>query len=428
MKKVKRTIHIIGLNSFKFDDLNLNLQRIFKDTINIAVPETFINEVKKWSQKDPKGKVYYASKSNIELINWLTNQKKDVILFSRGDPLWFGIGRILLENFNEQELYFHPAPSCLQLAFSKLKRTWQDVSFISVHGRDHSKLVSALKSRKSDLAIITDKGTKSIELIAKNIVELNLTKFYEFWLCEELGFPNEKIRKIDLENTLPINISDLNIVILLKNEYVPKTKNIPLKNIPLFGLNDNSFKSFNDRPNLMTKREIRIQILADLDLPKEGVLWDIGAGSGTIGLEAIKLRPELKLFSIDKRLGTKKLIEINSERLLVKPEKIIEDDINNLLNNKIDNILKKPNRVVIGGCDKKTKIHVIEILSKLIFQDLLIVVPLINLESLQEIKNIFEDNGFKSSFVMIQILKGITISEGSRLEPNNPVFILKGKK
>ena len=70
----------------------------------------------------------------------------------------------------------------------------------------------------------------------------------------------------------------------------------------------------------------------------------------------------------------------------------------------------------------------IEILSKLIFQDLLIVVPLINLESLQEIKNIFEDNGFKSSFVMIQILKGITISEGSRLEPNNPVFILKGKK
>ena len=45
----------------------------------------------------------------------------------------------------------------------------------------------------------------------------------------------------------------------------------------------------------MTKREIRIQILADLELPQEGVLWDLGAGVGSVGLEALRLRPKLKL-------------------------------------------------------------------------------------------------------------------------------------
>ena len=178
----------------------------------------------------------------------------------------------------------------------------------------------------------------------------------------------------------------------------------------------------------MTKREIRIQILADLNLPKEGVLWDIGAGSGTIGLEGIKLRPKLKLYSIDKRLGTKNLIKTNAKRLSVKPKKIIEEDINNLLQDNFENILELPNRVIIGGCDKSTKIRIIRTLSKIEIEDLLIVLPIITVDSLQEIKSIFEDNNYQTSFIMIQVFKGISISDGSRLEPNNPVFILKGEK
>ena len=423
MKSVKRKIYIIGINSFNFKDLKFHLRKLFVDTSHIAVPETYIDEIRKWDKDNKERKTYYPSKSNIDLINWLKLQKKDVILISRGDPLWFGIGRILIENFLEEELCFYPEIASFQLAFSKLKKTWQDVSFISVHGRENTKLVNALKSRNSNLAIVTDNNNQSIDLIIKNLIELNVEKFYEFWLCEELGFKNEKIRKININKPLPKDISDLNIIVLLKKECITKTENLPL-----FGLKDDNFKSFDDRPNLITKREVRIQILADLELPIEGVLWDIGAGSGTIGLEAIRLRPKLKLFSIDKRLGTKKLIEINSKRLSVKPKKIIEDDINNILKGKLRNNLEIPKRVIIGGCDKTTKISIIKKLSKLGIEGLLIVVPIINLESLQEIKVIFEENNYETSFVMIQVSKGITISEGSRLEPNNPVFILKGKK
>ena len=423
MKKEKRKIHVIGINSYKLSNLNYDLQKIFEQTKNIAVPEAYIDEIKKWNKCESNNKTYYTSKSNLELLNWLKLQKEDVILISRGDPLWFGIGRILIENFSENELCFYPSMSCMQLAFNKLKKPWQDATFISVHGRDHSNLIKALKSRKSDLAIITDKKCKSVDLIRQNLIQLGMSGFYDFWLCEELGLKNEKISKININKDLPRQISDLNIIILLKKESFLKAENLPL-----FGLNDNVFKSFDDRPNLLTKREVRIQILADLELPEVGVLWDVGAGSGTIGLEALRLRPKLKLFSIDKRFGTKRLIEINSQILSVTPTKIYEDDINNLLQNNSINNLDMPNRVVIGGCNKNTKINIIKMLSNLNIKDLLVVVPIINLESLQQLKIIFEENNYQTDFVMIQTFKGISISEGSRLEPNNPVFILKGKK
>ncbi len=423
MKINKKTIYVIGINSFNFDDLKLNLQKLFQDTNYIAAPDIFIEEIKKWDKSEGKQKIFFSSKSDNKLINWLKKQKTNVILISRGDPLWFGIGRILIENFSEEELYFYPGTSSLQLAFSKLKKTWQDSSFISVHGRDYSKLIKALKSRKSNLTVVTDKKSKSVNLIKKILIELNLDEFYDFWLCEELGFRDEKISLINLRKELPKNISDLNIIVLLKREFSQKNQDLPL-----FGLRDDNFKSFDDRPNLMTKREVRIQILADLELPKEGILWDVGAGSGTIGLEALRLRPKLELFSIDKRLGTKNLINTNSKRLSVSPKKILEEDINNLFKKKFEETLGIPNRVIIGGCDKATKISIIERLSSIKVENLLIVIPIITYESLQEIKIKFEENNYETSFIMIQIYKGISISEGSRLEPSNPIFILKGRK
>ena len=141
------------------------------------------------------------------------------------------------------------------------------------------------------MAIITDSDKKSLELIKKNLLELNLVDFYDFWLCEEIGFDDENIRKLNLKESLPSDISSLNIAVLIKKE-----KNYTNHNLPLFGIKDSVFKTFDDRPNLFTKREVRVQILADLELPKNGILWDIGAGCGSIGLEALKLRPDLELF------------------------------------------------------------------------------------------------------------------------------------
>jgi len=323
MTAVNRKIHVIGINSYIFEDLPSKLQDLFIKTENIAVPNAYFEKIKSWSENNfGQNKLYFSSQSNNELIEWIRSQKTDVILISRGDPLWFGIGRILLENFTKDELSFYPSNTCIQLAFSKLKIPWQDTINVSIHGRDSAKLVEALKTKPSSLAIITDAKNKSLEIIKKNLSELNLIDYYNFWLCEDIGFENENIRKLNIRESLPSDISSLNIVVLTKTK-----GNNSNNNPPLFGISDHIFKTFDDRPNLLTKREVRVQILADLELPKNGVIWDVGAGCGSIGLEALKLRPNLNLFCIDKRIGSKALILENSKRLGVKPKFIFEEDV-----------------------------------------------------------------------------------------------------
>jgi len=424
MTEVNRKIHVIGINSYKFEDLSFKLQNLFLETANIAVPNSYFKEIKSWSENSLlKKKSFFSSKSNHELVNWLRSQKTDVILISRGDPLWFGIGRILLENFSKDELNFYPSNTCIQLAFSRLKIPWQDTLNVSIHGRDSTKLVEALKARPSSLSIITDSNNKSLEIIKENLSELNMIDFYDFWLCEEIGFENEKIRKLNLKESLPSDISNLNIAILSK-----KKGNYSNKNLPLFGINDNVFKTFDDRPNLLTKREVRIQILAALELPRNGVIWDIGAGCGSIGLEALKLRPNLDLFCFDKRIGSKELILENSKRLDVKPKFIFEEDINYTLNTRNLSSFENPNRLIIGGCDKKTKLIIIKKLATDMSIGDIIVIPIIDIQTIKELKEELEDKNFKTNLNLIQTYKSLSISEGIRLEPNNPVFLLKGKK
>jgi len=424
MTKVNRKIHVVGINSYTFGDLPSKIQSLIINTENIAVPKSYFEEIKSWSENDfKKKKSFFLSSSNNELVNWLRFQKTDVILISRGDPLWFGIGRILLENFSKDELYFYPSNTCIQLAFSKLKIPWQDTVYLSIHGRDSTNLVEALKAKPTNLAIITDSNNKSLEIIKKNLSELNLTEFYDFWLCEEMGFDNENIRKLDPKESLPSEISSLNIVILTKTK-----KNHLNNDLPFFGISDHIFKTFDDRPNLLTKREVRIQILADLELPKNGVIWDIGAGCGSIGLEAIKLSPNLDLFCIDKRIGSKALILENSKRLGVKPKFIFEEDINTTLNTRNLSFFEKPNRLVIGGCDKKTKLQIINALAQGMSIGDIIIIPIINIQTIKELKEELEDKNFKTNLNLIQTYKSLSISEGIRLEPNNPVFLLKGKK
>ena len=424
MSETNRKIHVIGINSFKLEDLPSKLKDLFIKTRNIAVPNSYFEEIKSWSENNlEQKKLFFASQSNNKLINWLRSQKTDVILISRGDPLWFGIGRILLENFSVDELCFYPSNTCIQLAFSKLKIPWQDSVNVSLHGRDSTKLVEALKARPSSLAIITDSNKKSVEIIKKNLAELNLIDFYDFWLCEEIGFEKENIRKLNLKESLPSDISSLNIAVLIK-----KKKDYSNNNLPLFGISDIIFKTFEDRPNLLTKREVRVQILADLELPENGVIWDIGAGCGSIGLEALKLRPNLDLLCIDKRVGSKALIKENSRRLGVKPKFIFEEDVNKTFNNRNFSSFEKPNRLVIGGCDKNTKLQIINTFAQGMSIGDIIIIPLIDIQTIKELKEELEDKNFKTNLNLIQTYKSLSISEGLRLEPNNPVFLLKGKK
>ncbi len=100
MTEVNRKIHVVGINSYIFEDLPSKLQDLFLKTENIAVPNSYFEEIRSWSKNDvEKKKSFFSSKSNNELLNWLKSKNTDVILISRGDPLWFGIGENTTRKF-----------------------------------------------------------------------------------------------------------------------------------------------------------------------------------------------------------------------------------------------------------------------------------------------------------------------------------------
>ena len=419
-------VHVIGTNASGLEKLPLYLQEIILSSRKIAAPKRILEIIPAWwMQSNPREALpeLFPTDQPKELIAWLNQQDCQTIVLASGDPLWFGIGRFLLESLPKNRLVFHPCASSLQLAFARLGRPWQDATWISLHGRDSSPLSQYLKNRPKALAILTDPSKGGAKEVREYLRASGLEKSYAFWICERLGHPQERIQRLHPKEDLTDDLHPLHIVILLAESPLEPDP----KELPLFGIEDGDYLQHDDRPGLMTKREVRIQLIADLELPKEGVIWDICAGVGSIGLEAIRVRPKLQLVAIEKRLGAYKLIEENAKRLLVKPHAILEAEaLEALTRLNIQKELCSPDRVILGGGGSKRK-ELLEVILRRLNPKGIVVIPLATIEAISELTNILKEAGCAASISQHQTSRGVSLNLGTRLAPMNPVFILKGK-
>ena len=426
MPDESKQIHVIGIDTSSVESFfEAKKKPIFKAE-RITGPQRILDSFKTWLKdeniKNHKFEFIPTDKLD-DFIDLLKKDKKKTIVFSGGDPLWFGIGRLLIQNFPLSKLYFEPAATSFQLAFSRLGKPWQNTQWISLHGRDPLQFEKAIKKLPSSLVVLTDSNRGGAKEVYQLLESLELQKKYEFWTFERLGYLNERILKISSFDDFPIDLDPLHLVILIKKE----ESLIESKDLPLFGIVDSVFLQNADCPGLMTKKEVRVQILAELNLPKQGIIWDIGSGVGSIGLEALRISPNLKLVSIDKRVGSKNIIEENARRLGVKPSLIIEDEALNIFKqNKITPSLSSPERVIIGGGGSNSHLILEEVL-KLINSTCIIIIPLISLKSISKLESILKPKAHKLSISQHQSYRGVSIGEDIRLSPLNPVFILKGE-
>ncbi len=341
------------------------------------------------------------------------------VLLASGDPLWFGIGRLLLQHFGAAALRFHPAPTSLQLAFARLGRPWQDASWISLHGRDPEPLAAALQRRPPALAVLTDPSRGGAEQVRRILAASGLEAAYGLWLCERLGHPQERVQRLAPAAPLPADCDPLHLVLLIAEPPPPPAEPAAL---PLFGLDDGLFLQHGDRPGLMTKREVRVQLLADLELPERGVLWDLGAGVGSVGLEALRLRPGLRGWFLEQRGGSAGLIAANAERLGVRPAGVVEGRAPAALAE-----LPDPDRVLIGGGGRDRAAVLAAVLERL-RPDGVVVVPLATVEALAELRPLLERQGCSVAVAQHQAWRGAPLADGTRLAPLNPVLVLKGRR
>ena len=134
-------IDVIGTDAGAPGSLPPAAQRLVEQADLVAAPRRLLPALQQWASCSQA--LQCISSDNplalSEALLALGSDQRAVVLAS-GDPLWFGIGRILIERLGRERLRFHPGPSSLQLAFSRLGRPWQDAQWISLHGRDPAPL------------------------------------------------------------------------------------------------------------------------------------------------------------------------------------------------------------------------------------------------------------------------------------------------
>ena len=415
-------IDVIGTDAGAPASLPAAQQALIRAAEQIAAPRRLQPALETWLESPVPLIDSDDPRHLVEVLSALSAQTNAVVLAS-GDPLWFGIGRILAERLGPERLRFHPAPTCLQLAFARIGRPWQDARWVSLHGRAPEPLARELQTRPRALAVLTDPGRGGADAVRRCLHSSGLEASYQLWLGENLGRADERMRLIPADAPLPEPLQPLLVALLIAKE--PSIPNE--RALPLFGLEDGLYLQHPDHPGLMTKREARIQLLADLELPDQGVLWDIGAGTGSIGLEALRLRPQLRLLAVERRAGGAALIQANAQRLKVMPSAVVETDALSLLSADLPDGLDQPDRVLLGGGGPHR-----EALLKAVLQRLrpsgIVVIPLATLEAVATLRPLLEQSGLTVQLNQLQAWRGQPLSDGTRLAPMNPILSLKGTK
>ena len=412
-------IDVIGTDAAAPGSLPGALQVLVQQADLIAAPQRMQPALDKFLE-DPSATKCIVSDDPIGLcqaLKALSENQRAVVLAS-GDPLWFGIGRILIERLGRQRLRFHPSPSSLQLAFARLGKPWQNAEWISLHGRDAAPLSRRLQQRPSALAVLTDPSRGGVEDVRRILHSSGLQPAYALWLFEALGHSDERVIRLEPDEPIPADLNPLNLVVLVEKPPAEPVADA----LPLFGLDDGLYLQHQDRPGLMTKREVRIQLLADLQLPLRGVLWDLGAGTGSVGLEALRLRPQLQLFAVEQRSGGGSLVQANATRLGVRPAAVIEASAMDALQQ-----LPTPDRVLLGGGGRQ-RAELLQAVIDRMNPDGVVVIPLANVEALGVLRSLLDNAGWSIQINQQQAWRGQPLADGTRLSPMNPVLILRGNK
>ncbi|MCF2972314.1 precorrin-6y C5,15-methyltransferase (decarboxylating) subunit CbiE [Synechococcus sp. Nb3U1] len=335
-----------------------------------------------------------------------------LVLLASGDPLFFGIGRLLTEHFCAEELVFYPQVSSVQLALNRLQIPWQEATIFSVHGRGLEGLEPILKQGSSPVVVLTD-PQHSPSLLMQLIQDLRLPTRYQAWVCSQLGSPQEQIVPLEAYQDQPF--PSPNLVVLRRVELEPDPTHWPLVGIP-----DDQFHTFPDQPGLITKQAIRLLTLGALQLPRAGVVWDIGAGTGSVAIEIARLSAGLQVYAIERNAMGIRLIERNIQRFSLENVRVIPGTAPKILES-----LPDPDRVLLGGGGKSME-SLLPLLQARLRPQGVLVANFATLETCSETLQWLRSQGWQVRVEHIQISRSTTLAEGTRFAPLNPVYLLQG--
>lgn len=336
--------------------------------------------------------------------------RERIVVLASGDPLFFGMAGYLAGKLEPGSLEIIPQLSSMQRAFAKLGTSWQDAVVDSVHGRPMTGLAQRIDGQ-AKVALLTDEVNSPMALAAY-LLRFDMTE-YDAFVGENLGGPEERYHRYSLAEMATAECSPLNVVILLRriDAAAPRRG---------FGFADEQFQQRKPEKGLITKREVRVFSLSELCLSERSVVWDIGAGSGSVAVECARLAKYGKVFAIEKNEGDLANIVANQHKFRTDFPVIHAKAPDGLEN------LPAPDAVFIGGSGGELE-GLISLCAARLRPDGRIVVNAVTVETLHASMSALQAAGLETSVTLVQTARSKPILGMTRLEGLNPVYVITGR-
>jgi precorrin-6B C5,15-methyltransferase / cobalt-precorrin-6B C5,C15-methyltransferase len=262
----------------------------------------------------------------------LARRGQPVCVLASGDPFFFGVGSLIARIVPPEEIECLPQPSAFSLVASRLGWALQDCALLSLHGRALERIVPHLQPGARVLALSWDGETP--RKLAALLRERGLGGS-RLTVCEAMGGPRERLRAGLAENFEMAEVDPLNTVAI-------ETPARPGLRIPprAAGLPDAWF----EHDGQITKREMRAVTLAQLAPRPRELLWDVGAGSGSVAIEWLLADPAMRAVAIERNPERCGRIRRNAASLGVPHLVVVEGEAPDALAG-----LTQPDAIFVGG-------------------------------------------------------------------------------
>lgn len=354
-----------------------------------------------------------------QLAHRLDTCDPGTVLLASGDPLFYGTARFLCDRLGKDRFEVVPHVSSMQLAFARVKESWDDAYLANLATQPLERVVERIRTAEK-VGLFTSEEIPA-QRLAENLVAQGI-HYFQVYICENLGSPDERVTRTSPSEMLSQRFAPLNVMILIRVPGSPDSV-LPRSTKRLFGNPDETFRQSKPKRGLLTPSEIRSIALSEMNLSPMSIVWDVGAGSGSVAIEAAQIAHQGKTYAIE--------MDAEDYGLMVENAKLFQiENFVPILGEAPDawKTIPDPDAIFIGGTGRSVIELVAQSWERLKPGGNLVanVASIENVVSLQHW--FFQQHGSEPQLWMIQIARGNHQFETHRLESANPSFLLRAIK
>lgn len=343
----------------------------------------------------------------IEVIRELIKTCQVAVVVS-GDPLIYSLYKTIAKYIPEAEIEVIPGVGSLQMLATKLGETVEQARFLSAHGRNLSEGALALSVYEHEKVLLLCDKVRGPEWMAKTLMDYGLLDVY-MYAIENISYPEEKLTEGKPTDFIGKSFESL-CVVMIKNDQPKKCGRKPL-------LSDEDF--IRDKTP-MTKEEIRWTILGKMKLQPDSIVWDVGAGTGSISIECARSCPFGQVHAVERYESAAALIQKNKEKFETENLHIYQGMAAEVIKE-----LPVPTHVFIGGSGKEMEQIIAHIAG--LGSGIKVMAACVTIETLAEVSDIF--SRYLDGYELAQLCVSRSRLLGKSyhiMDSNNPVTLAWG--